>query len=89
MAAQQIAAYPGNNVSALYDLVSGTPPFQPTLGSAPNDWTLAVQYAANGADKTTNPRVSLAVDANDNVWIANLNENNVEAIRTTRGAGSF
>ncbi len=80
MAAQQVAAYPGNNVSALYDLVSGTPPFQPTLGSAPNDWTLAVQYAANGADKTTNPRVSLAVDANDNVWIANLNENNVEAI---------
>lgn len=79
MAAQQIAAYPGNNVGTLYGLVSGTPPFV-GLGGAPNDWTVAVQYAANGSDTTVNPRVSLAVDASGNVWIANLNESNVETI---------
>jgi sugar lactone lactonase YvrE len=80
MAAQQIAAYPGYNVSALYGLLSGTPPFEPTLSSAPNDWTVAVQYAAHGADQTTNSRVSLAIDGSDNVWIANLTENNVETL---------
>jgi len=80
MAAQQIAAYPGYNVGTLYGLASGNPPFQPTLLSAPNDWTLAVQYAANGADKNTNQRVSLAVDSSDNIWIANLGESNVEMI---------
>ena len=88
MVAQQIAAYPGHNVGTLYGLVPATPPFQSTLASVPNDWTLAVQYAANGADKTTNPRVSLAVDSNDNVWIANLAENSIEALNN-QGVPNF
>jgi ligand-binding sensor domain-containing protein len=81
MAAQQIAAYPGHNVGALFGLTGGIgAPFQTTLTSAPNDWTIAVQYAANGADKTFNPRVALAIDNSDNVWIANLGESNVEML---------
>ena len=83
MAAQQIAAYPGNNVSALFGLAGGTgAPFQSSLTGAPNDWTIAVQYAANGADtaSTTNPRAALAIDASDNIWIANLGQSNVEIL---------
>jgi hypothetical protein len=93
MAAQQIAAYPGNNVSALFGLAGGTgAPFQSTLTSAPNDWTIAIQYAANGADKNTNPRVALAVDASDNVWIANLMEGtagNVEMLNNQGVPAAF
>ncbi|MGA1982267.1 MAG: hypothetical protein ABSG84_07325 [Acidobacteriaceae bacterium] len=82
MAAQQIAAYPGNNVSALFGLVAGSgAPFQSTLPAAPNDWTLAIQYSTNGADTTFNPRVALAVDGNDNVWVANLAESNIEMVQ--------
>ena len=81
MAAQQIAAYPGHNVGALFGLVGGIgAPFQTTLVTAPNDWTIAVQYAANGADRTFNPRVALAIDNSDNVWIANMGESNVEML---------
>src|ERR1039458_9544078 len=73
MAAQQIAAYPGHNVGALFGLAGGIgAPFQTTLTSAPNDWTIAVPYAANGTDKIFNPRVTLAIDNSDNVWIGNL-----------------
>jgi hypothetical protein len=81
MAAQQIAAYPGHNVGALFGLTGGIgAPFQTALTSAPNDWTIAVQYAANGTDKIFNPRVALAIDNSDNVWIANLGESNVEML---------
>lgn len=88
MVAQQIAAYPGHNVATLYGLVPATPPFQSTLASVPNDWTVAVQYAANGVDQATNQRVTLAVDSSDNVWIANLSENNVEALNN-QGVPNF
>lgn len=80
MVAEQIVAYPGYNVGTLYGLAPASPPFQPTLASVPNDWTLAVQYAAQGADQTVNTSVFLAVDASDNVWISNTSENNVETL---------
>jgi hypothetical protein len=90
MAAQQIAAYPGNHVSALFGLAGGLgAPFQSALTSAPNDWTIAVQYAANGADKNTNPRVALAIDNSDNVWIANLSESNVEMLNNQGVPAAF
>jgi hypothetical protein len=85
MAAQQIAAYPGNNVGALFGLAGGIgAPFQTTLTSAPNDWTVGVEYAANSSDtsSTTNARSALAVDASDNVWIANLGQDNVETLNS-------
>jgi sugar lactone lactonase YvrE len=89
MAAQQIAAYPGNNVGALWGLTGGIgAPFQSTLVSAPNDWTIAVQYAAHGADQSTNPRVALAVDNSDNIWIANFGESNVEELNN-QGVPAF
>jgi hypothetical protein len=68
-----IARNPTNNVSALYALASGTPPFQPTLGSTPNDWTVqltytTVQFDANGNGPT---QKAIAIDVSGDAWIAN------------------
>ena len=61
-----IATHPSQQVSALYALFSPTSPFQPTLPSAPNDWTIHVTYTASGSFQT-----AIAVDGSGNVWIAN------------------
>ena len=66
---------PGNNVSTLYALASATPPFQPTLSSAPNDWVLAVTYSGGGLSGIAGGvgvgEGSIAIDASGNVWIPN------------------
>ena len=61
-----IARDPVNNVSVLYALVSATPPFQPTLSPAPNDWTLALTYSGGGL-----AGAGMAIDASGDVWVAN------------------
>lgn len=68
-----IAQNPGNNVSALYNLVTGTPPFQPTLNAAPTDWTVAINYT----DISLNSPQALVVDSGDNVWVANSGGNSL------------
>lgn len=65
-----IALHPGQNVSALYSLVTGTPPFQPTLSAVPNDWTVAVFYKGGGLDEP----LSLAIDGQGNVWTGNVGD---------------
>ena len=62
-----VARNPGNNVSALYVLSSATPPFQPTLSVAPNDWVLAVTYTNVGPA----PFDAMAIDASGNAWFTN------------------
>jgi len=66
-AALDIATHPGNNVATLFSLTAANPPFQPTLTTAPNDWTLAVKYA----DPSLNSPYGLAIDAAGNVWVTN------------------
>ena len=61
-----IATHPISQVGAIYALFSATSPFQPALPSAPNDWTLQVNYTAYGALQS-----ALAIDAVGNVWVAN------------------
>ena len=64
-AALDIAAYPGNNVTALYNEISPAAAFQPNLTAAPNDWTIGIAY--------TNPQIAtplgMAIDNADNVWV--------------------
>ncbi len=62
-----IARNPANNVSTLYGLASGVPPFQPALSPAPNDWTLGLIFTGGGL---SNPQ-GMAIDGSGNVWIAN------------------
>ena len=59
-AALNIAQNPATNVAAVYNTVLATGPFQPTLASAPNDWTVAMSYPFTG---------TLAFDVNGNAWV--------------------
>lgn len=62
-----IAQNPAQNMSALFSLVTGTAPFQPTLSAAPNDWTVDIKYIGGGLSSPQN----VAVDSTGNIWIAN------------------
>jgi streptogramin lyase len=75
-AAAAIARNPVNNVTALFNLTSKTPAFTPTLPGAPNDWTVALNYAGGGLSGPD----ALAIDAAGTVWVTNVNSNSVTKI---------
>ena len=66
-AAINIAHNPGASVATLYGLASGTPPFGPGLGAAPNDWTIAIKFTGGGMGSPGD----VARDGAGNVWITN------------------
>lgn len=68
-AAHTIAANPATNVSAIFGLqgTASSAPFQPALTSAPNDWTLALNYTGGGLSGPA----AIAIDAVGDAWIAN------------------
>ena len=71
-AAINIAHNPGANVAALFALVAATPPFASGLATAPNDWTVAINFTANvGGGQSSFEAV--AIDASGNAWLANGN----------------
>ena len=69
------------NLGNLFDLIAAAgAPFQPSLGTAPSDWTIAISYASSsqcgGANSSTGGHLihsvqDIAVDANGNIWLAN------------------
>ena len=72
-AALAMAQNPGNNVTLLYNLAPATPPFAPSLASAPNDWTIALNFVGGGLGGPTTLSAQalasdLAIDASGNVW---------------------
>jgi sugar lactone lactonase YvrE len=67
-AAIDIAQHPGANVSTLFGLVPANAPFQPTLPSAPNDFSVALGYNG-GAITLSGDNVGVAIDATGNAWI--------------------
>ena len=72
-AVYNIATHPAQQVGTLFGLFSPNSPFQPTLPSAPNDWTLQVIYSTVTFDARGNgpSQTAIAVDAQGNVWTAN------------------
>ncbi len=68
------------NVSALLGLSGGLgAPYQPSLGSAPSDWSLGITYSSTSSCGTpgggtgafiSGPR-DIAIDSFDNVWFVN------------------
>jgi streptogramin lyase len=64
-AALNISRNPGNNAGSLFATLSAASPFQPTLGRAPADWTIAINY---GSPSFKSPN-DLAVDSQGNVWV--------------------
>jgi hypothetical protein len=66
-AALDIALHPANNVSALFGLVGGSPPFTPALSSAPGSWVLGLNFQPPAADFSSEA-FQTAVDSHGNVW---------------------
>jgi streptogramin lyase len=66
-AAMNLVANPGNNVSALYTLSTGSTAYAPGLSTAPVDWTLFVTFSGGGM---TDPS-ALSIDSTGRVWVAN------------------
>lgn len=72
-AAINIAHNPGLYVEQLYELLPTTLAFQPTMDSAPNDWTISITYSGNGLDGTGFAPEGIAVDAAGDIWVPNYN----------------
>jgi hypothetical protein len=78
--ALNMARYPGYQVSTLFGQVNANSPFQPTLGSTPNDLSVGIQYTAGlESDNATAAYYpwSLAADSSDNVWISGMTKANM------------
>jgi streptogramin lyase len=68
-AALAFAKNPGSPaLTALTSLITGTPAFNPSLSTSPNDWTVAIKYNAGG---TLSAPYGVAIDASGNAWITN------------------
>jgi hypothetical protein len=67
-----IATNPASQVAALYALAAADAPFQPTLTTAPNDWTVALNYTGGGLSQP----LGIAIDGTGNVWTASSYGNN-------------
>jgi len=71
-AALAIAANPASTTYTAFatsnSLVSAQSPFQPTLGSNPSDFSIAIKYVAGGA--LSGPS-AIAIDASGNAWVTN------------------
>ena len=65
--ALNIVRNPANNVLAIYNIISSQAPVQPTLTSAPKDWTLALTLTGGGMTDPT----AVSVDAAGDVWVSN------------------
>ncbi len=72
-AALNIAHNPSLNVATLWNIISPTPPFQPSLTIAPNDWSLAVTFRAQFMQGPYYP----AIDSAGNLWVPGYATNNL------------
>ncbi len=70
-AALNIARNPGHNTGALFSCLPSTGAYQPTLGSAPTDWTLAINYVS----PVFNTPSDLAIDSQGNAWVLSGSSN--------------
>jgi streptogramin lyase len=68
-AALNIVKHPGTNVAKVFDAIGTYVPFATSMDAPPNDWTMSLTVTGGGLSSPT----ALAVDAEGNVWAANLN----------------
>jgi hypothetical protein len=67
-AALHIAQSPTSQMSGLYALITGTPPFQPYYSSLPNDLSVTVGSPLP-FDEYSLPNVDVALDSNSHIWV--------------------
>jgi hypothetical protein len=94
-AALNILQYPTNAVAAVYNQGVSGAPFQPTLSSAPADWSVPVTFTSATAGWISSPW-HLALDSSGDVWIANYGCSCVTEttstgawLSTTAGSGGY
>jgi streptogramin lyase len=76
------------NIANLYALQSGSPPFTPALGTAPDGWEIALNLKPDGGH--LDGPYGVAVDASGNPWVTNETGNTVTELSSSGGlAGSF
>ena len=88
-AAIVIAHYPWVDFPNFFGLQTGGAPFQPSLSTAPNDFTIAISYTGSGIYGPA----GMAVDASGNIWVADFHSNGLSKLGPTgaplSGTGGF
>ncbi len=64
-AAVDVARNPSHNAATIFNTITSTAPYQPTLTTAPADWTIAINYVAPAFCTPAD----LAVDSQGTVWV--------------------
>jgi streptogramin lyase len=64
-AAVDIAKYPSHAVGSIFSIVPAYAAYQPTLASAPADWTVSINYAAPAMQTPSD----MAIDSQGNAWV--------------------
>jgi len=75
-AAINIAHNPGVNIAALFGLATANTPFGPSLATAPNDFTMGINFTGAGL----NGPYAAAIDAQGNAWFTNLGNNSISKL---------
>ncbi|MGO9604633.1 MAG: hypothetical protein ACLQAT_14810 [Candidatus Binataceae bacterium] len=86
-AAHAMATNPTANVSTLFALQSGSPPFTPDLSGAPDGWEIALNLAPSGANFTQ--PLGVAIDAGGNVCVANANGYSITELTSSGGLAGY
>ena len=66
------------SVAGVNDVATKAALFSPPLASAPNDWSMPLNFAPTGSN--FNGPLGLAIDSSGHVWVANSNGNTVTAL---------
>ncbi len=78
VAVADIVRNPTNNVAALFGLQTGSSSYAPSLSVAPNDLTLALNFAQASANFSS--PIGVALDGAGNVFVANDTHNSVSEL---------
>ena len=89
-AALNIARYPGNSVTTLYNMAAVVGTFNPLLAYPPADWTIAVDYMSPAFQQPTD----IAIDSQGNAWVVaqgpgGESSSTVSVLYTSRSVSSF
>jgi sugar lactone lactonase YvrE len=87
-AAINIAHNPVANITPLYALSLGSPPFAPALTAQPKDFTISLRFTAGGLSGVR----GIAIDAAGDAWVANQaspSNNTVYDVTELSPTGSF
>jgi len=66
------------SVAGVNDVATKAALFSPALASAPNDWSMPLNFAPTGSN--FNEPLGLAIDSSGHIWITNSNGNTVTAL---------